>query len=108
MILQHVRHAAVLALSTAAHNRPNLIKGLLPELLPLLYDRTIVKVISIFWCSSSIFQAHEIGVKCMYYCWVVNWVALLFCVVVVIELVMSDCHFGKRKRKRTRKQKETH
>lgn len=46
--LQHVRRAAVLALSTAAHNKPNLIKGLLPELLPLLYDQTIVKVLSIF------------------------------------------------------------
>ncbi|KAG8058202.1 hypothetical protein GUJ93_ZPchr0002g24109 [Zizania palustris] len=34
---RHVRRAAVLALSTAAHNKPNLIKGLLPELLPL-YD----------------------------------------------------------------------
>ncbi|XVF26381.1 hypothetical protein REPUB_Repub14bG0010900 [Reevesia pubescens] len=40
---QHVRRAAVLALSTFAHNKPNLIKGLLPELLPLLYDQTIVK-----------------------------------------------------------------
>ncbi|GMY04915.1 cullin-associated NEDD8-dissociated protein 1-like [Fagus crenata] len=41
--MQHVRRAAVLALSTFAHNKPNLIKGLLPELLPLLYDQTIVK-----------------------------------------------------------------
>ncbi|KAI4988162.1 hypothetical protein ZWY2020_029792, partial [Hordeum vulgare] len=40
---RHVRRAAVLALSTAAHNKPNLIKGLLPELLPLLYDQTVVK-----------------------------------------------------------------
>ncbi|XP_027159787.1 cullin-associated NEDD8-dissociated protein 1 [Coffea eugenioides] len=40
---RHVRRAAVLALSTAAHNKPNLIKGLLPELLPLLYDQTIIK-----------------------------------------------------------------
>ncbi|XP_031392996.1 cullin-associated NEDD8-dissociated protein 1 [Punica granatum] len=40
---RHVRRAAVLALSTAGHNKPNLIKGLLPELLPLLYDQTIVK-----------------------------------------------------------------
>jgi cullin-associated NEDD8-dissociated protein 1 len=39
-----VRRAAVLALSTAAHNKPNLIKALLPELLPLLYDQTVVKV----------------------------------------------------------------
>jgi len=42
---QHVRRAAVLALSTAAHNKPNLIKGLLPELLPLLYDQTVIKVL---------------------------------------------------------------
>ncbi|XP_042493227.1 cullin-associated NEDD8-dissociated protein 1-like [Macadamia integrifolia] len=40
---RHVRRAAVLALSTAAHNKPNIIKGLLPELLPLLYDQTVVK-----------------------------------------------------------------
>ncbi|KAG2704350.1 hypothetical protein I3843_05G001300 [Carya illinoinensis] len=40
---RHVRRAAVLALSTFAHNKPNLIKGLLSELLPLLYDQTIVK-----------------------------------------------------------------
>ncbi|KAL8162625.1 hypothetical protein V2J09_014114, partial [Rumex salicifolius] len=40
---RHVRRAAVLALSTAAHNKPNLIKGLLPVLLPLLYDQTVVK-----------------------------------------------------------------
>lgn len=45
LTLQHVRRAAVLALSTAAHNKPNLIKGLLPELLPLLYDQTTIKVI---------------------------------------------------------------
>lgn len=43
--MQHVRRAAVLALSTFAHNKPNLIKGLLPDLLPLLYDQTVVKVI---------------------------------------------------------------
>ncbi|GAB2283803.1 Cullin-associated NEDD8-dissociated protein 1 [Dionaea muscipula] len=40
---RHVRRAAVLALSTASHNKPNLIKGLLPVLLPLLYDQTLVK-----------------------------------------------------------------
>ncbi|CAA2963726.1 cullin-associated NEDD8-dissociated 1 [Olea europaea subsp. europaea] len=40
---QHVRRAAVLALSTAAHNKPNLIKSLLPEVLPLLYDQTVIK-----------------------------------------------------------------
>eukprot|EP00252_Welwitschia_mirabilis_P011775 TRINITY_DN2619_c0_g1_i2.p1 TRINITY_DN2619_c0_g1~~TRINITY_DN2619_c0_g1_i2.p1 ORF type:complete len:818 (-),score=176.90 TRINITY_DN2619_c0_g1_i2:413-2866(-) len=40
---RHVRRAAVLALSTAAHNKPNLIKGLLPDLLPLLYEQTVVK-----------------------------------------------------------------
>lgn len=48
MFLQHVRRAAVLALSTAAHNKPNLIKRLLPELLPLLYDQTVVKVVFLF------------------------------------------------------------
>ncbi|XP_048426960.1 cullin-associated NEDD8-dissociated protein 1 isoform X3 [Pyrus x bretschneideri] len=40
---RHVRRAAVLVLSTFAHNKPNLIKGLLPELLPLLYDQTVIK-----------------------------------------------------------------
>ena len=41
-------HAAMLALSTFAHNRQNPMKGLLPELLLLLYDQTIVKVTSNF------------------------------------------------------------
>eukprot|EP00850_Spirogloea_muscicola_P001276 SM000004S15146 [mRNA] locus=s4:1584727:1593967:+ [translate_table: standard] len=40
---RHVRRAAVLTLSTAAHNRPGLVVDLLPELLPLLYDQTVVK-----------------------------------------------------------------
>lgn len=40
---RHVRRAAVSALSTAAHNKPGLIKDLLPELLPLLYDQTVIK-----------------------------------------------------------------
>ncbi|CAE6064044.1 unnamed protein product [Arabidopsis arenosa] len=40
---RHVRRAAVSALSTFAHYKPNLIKGLLPELLPLLYDQTVIK-----------------------------------------------------------------
>lgn len=43
-LLQHVRRAAVSALSTAAHNKPGLVKDLLPTLLPLLYDQTVVKV----------------------------------------------------------------
>ncbi|CAK9233769.1 unnamed protein product [Sphagnum troendelagicum] len=30
-------------LSTAAHNKPELVKDLLPTLLPLLYDQTVVK-----------------------------------------------------------------
>ncbi|KAG0449273.1 hypothetical protein HPP92_027390 [Vanilla planifolia] len=37
LYLQHVRRAAVLALSTAAHNKPNLIKGLLLEMLQFFY-----------------------------------------------------------------------
>ncbi|CAH2045730.1 unnamed protein product, partial [Thlaspi arvense] len=40
---RHVRRAAVSALSTFAHYKPSLIKGLLPELLPLLYDQTVIK-----------------------------------------------------------------
>eukprot|EP00250_Pteridium_aquilinum_P018481 c24109_g1_i1 orf=324-4016(+) len=40
---RHVRRAAVSALSTAAHNKPGLIKDLLPVLLPLLYDQTEIK-----------------------------------------------------------------
>ncbi|CAM6099751.1 unnamed protein product [Calypogeia fissa] len=40
---RHVRRAAVSALSTAAHNKPGLIKDLLPTLLPLLYDQTVIK-----------------------------------------------------------------
>lgn len=40
---RHVRRAAVSALSTAAHNKPALIKDLLPTVLPLLYDQTVIK-----------------------------------------------------------------
>ncbi|CAI7847637.1 unnamed protein product, partial [Closterium sp. NIES-53] len=40
---RHVRRAAVLALTTAAHNKPGLVEDLLPELLPLLYDQMRVK-----------------------------------------------------------------
>ncbi|KAG0496682.1 hypothetical protein HPP92_001373, partial [Vanilla planifolia] len=37
LYLQHVKRAAVLALSTVAHNKPNLIKGLLLEMLQFFY-----------------------------------------------------------------------
>ncbi|KAJ7551601.1 hypothetical protein O6H91_06G021400 [Diphasiastrum complanatum] len=40
---RHVRRAAVSALSTAAHNKAVLVKDLLPALLPLLYDQTVIK-----------------------------------------------------------------
>ncbi|GJP34416.1 hypothetical protein CLOM_g18863 [Closterium sp. NIES-68] len=40
---RHVRRAAVLALTTAAHNKPGLVEDLLPDLLPLLYDQMRVK-----------------------------------------------------------------
>jgi hypothetical protein len=43
-LVQHMRRAAVSTLSTAAHNKPELVKDLLPTLLPLLYDQTVVKV----------------------------------------------------------------
>lgn len=60
--MQHVRRAAVLALSTFAHNKPNLIKGLLPDLLPLLYDQTIVKVtcnIAFCFCGVLLITCHD-------------------------------------------------
>ncbi|KAF3946972.1 hypothetical protein CMV_026830 [Castanea mollissima] len=47
-------HAAMLALSTFAHNRQNPTKGLLPELLLLLHDQTIVKVGSSIWVEEPI------------------------------------------------------
>ncbi|XP_024525263.1 cullin-associated NEDD8-dissociated protein 1 isoform X2 [Selaginella moellendorffii] len=40
---RHVRRAAVSALSTAGHNKPSLVKELLPVLFPLLYEQTVVK-----------------------------------------------------------------
>lgn len=40
---RHVRRAAVVALSTAAHNKPSLVADHLPELLPLLYEQMKVK-----------------------------------------------------------------
>lgn len=40
---RHVRRAAILLLSTAAHNKRRLIEGLLPELLPKLFDQMRIK-----------------------------------------------------------------
>ncbi|XP_074329684.1 cullin-associated NEDD8-dissociated protein 1-like [Apium graveolens] len=39
----NVRRAAILTLSAAAQNKPTLVKGLLPELLPQLYGQTMIK-----------------------------------------------------------------
>lgn len=61
--MQHVRRAAVLALSTAAHNKPNLIKGLLLELLPLLYDQTIIKVTNISLKFNQFFVHFSLGIS---------------------------------------------
>ncbi|XP_022861410.1 cullin-associated NEDD8-dissociated protein 1-like [Olea europaea var. sylvestris] len=60
---QHVRRAAVLALSTAAHNKPNLIKSLLPEVLPLLYDQTVIKVISLHFTNNLSLRTRFFGYK---------------------------------------------
>ena len=65
--LQHVRRAAVLALSTAAHNKPNLIKGLLPELLPLLYDQTVVKVSFPFFFCLFLISTYGLASGCVTY-----------------------------------------
>ena len=40
---RHVRRAAIVALSTAAHNKPGLVTDLLPQLMPLLYNEMTVK-----------------------------------------------------------------
>ena len=40
---RHVRRAAALALSSAAHNKPALVHGLLPSLLPVLYAQTAIR-----------------------------------------------------------------
>ncbi|CAI5955561.1 unnamed protein product [Closterium sp. NIES-64] len=42
---RHVRRTAVLALTTAVQNKPGLVEDLLPQLLPLQYDRMRVKMI---------------------------------------------------------------
>lgn len=63
LVVQHVRRAAVLALSTSAHNKPNLIKGLLPELLPLLYDQTVVKVNLCSWVSIDACLGYSLVIK---------------------------------------------
>jgi hypothetical protein len=40
-LVQHVRRAAVQVLNVGAHNKPSLIQGLLPTLMPLLYQQTV-------------------------------------------------------------------
>mmetsp|Transcript_31520 Transcript_31520/g.102698 ORF Transcript_31520/g.102698 Transcript_31520/m.102698 type:complete len:1240 (+) Transcript_31520:55-3774(+) len=40
---RHVRRAAVQALNGAAHYKPTLVAGLLPGLLPLLYEQTAIR-----------------------------------------------------------------
>ncbi len=40
---RHVRRAAVVALSAVAYNKPQLVAGHLPTLLPMLYDQTHIK-----------------------------------------------------------------
>lgn len=39
--MQHVRRAAVQVLNVGAHNKASLIQGLLPTLMPLLYQQTV-------------------------------------------------------------------
>lgn len=40
----NVRRVALVAFNSAAHNKPALIRDLLPQLLPQLYVETIVRV----------------------------------------------------------------
>lgn len=39
-----VRRVALVAFNSAAHNKPSLIRGLLPQVLPTIYAETKVKV----------------------------------------------------------------
>lgn len=70
------------ALSTAAHNKPILVKDLLPTLLPLLYDQTVVKVC--FYISGSCSPCSAIFVL------QISSVAILQRI-----LVQEDCAFSK-------------
>ena len=40
----NVRRVALVALNSAAHNKPSLVRDLLPTTLPQLYDQTKIKV----------------------------------------------------------------
>jgi cullin-associated NEDD8-dissociated protein 1 len=40
---RHVRKAAVVALSAVVHHKPALVTAGLEQLLPLLYDQTVIK-----------------------------------------------------------------
>jgi len=40
---RHVRKAAVVALSAVVHHKPGLVTTGLPQLLPLLFDQTVIK-----------------------------------------------------------------
>ena len=50
-----VRRVALVAFNSAAHNKPSLVRDLLPAVLPSIYAETKVKVLWIllllFWCS---------------------------------------------------------
>lgn len=40
----NVRRVALVALNSCAHNKPSLVRDLLPQTLPQLYDQTKIKV----------------------------------------------------------------
>lgn len=57
VILQSVRHVALVALNSAAHNKPALIRDLLDTILPKLYIETKIRV-SVQFYRNSIPQLH--------------------------------------------------
>ena len=50
-LLQSVRHVALVALNSAAHNKPALIRDLLSTILPKLYIETKIRVSAQFLCN---------------------------------------------------------
>lgn len=48
-----VRRVALVAFNSAAHNKPSLVRDLLPDLLPTIYAETKVKVSSVTWIAAT-------------------------------------------------------
>jgi cullin-associated NEDD8-dissociated protein 1 len=59
----NVRRVALVAFNSAAHNKPSLVRDLLDDVLPQLYEETKIKARLFLFVSSSIFRKINNQVK---------------------------------------------